>query len=477
VRLSLKWLSEYVDIALPPEEVAHRLTMAGLEVSNIEQVGGTWDNVYVGQVLDLQRHPNADRLLLATVDYGQGTKTVVTGAPNLEVGQKVPFALVGARLYDGHAAEAALMALKPAKLRGIMSEGMVCSERELGLGGDHSGIMILDPNTRVGAPLAEVLGDSLFDLKFTPNRPDWLSMLGIAWEVGALTGQKVRVPSVTHLRAEPSIKGIIDVEIAGPDLCRRYTASYIEGVKIGPSPDWMQRRLIAAGQRPINNVVDITNYVMLEFGQPLHAFDYNYIGGKKIIVRRSRAGERILTLDGTWRPLESDTLVIADVSEPVAVAGLMGGGPTEVSEATTNVLLESANFSHVSLRQTSRMLRLATEASRRFDKGLDPELTVPALERATDLVVELGGGHAAGHRSTISNESSGSPRKRGASSSRREASVTKQRSVPRPAAGGSRWGSSAARAAPAIAVAESTRVTGRPKAVAAARAITGARSG
>ena len=395
MRVSLKWLAEYVDINLSPEEIGHRLTMAGLETERIDRVGGDWDEelITVGCVLSVDPHPDADRLRLATVDYGgEEPLTVVCGAPNVAAGQKIAFARAGARLIDGRSGESAV--LKPAKIRGVESSGMVCSEKELGLSGEHEGILVLAADAPVGTPLAQYLGDSILDLDVTPNRPDWLSMVGVAREVAALTGAAVREPEHTYEELDDPAPARVSVEIADPDLCFRYVASVIEGVKLGPSPSWMQERLTAAGMRPINNVVDITNYVMLEAGQPLHAFDFSAVGGEKIIVRRANEGERLVTLDGEERELTTDMLVIADEKKPLALAGVMGGAGSEVTGETQTILLESATFQPPNIRRTASRLKSRTEASTRFEKGLSPELAMVASQRATKLLVELAGGRA-----------------------------------------------------------------------------------
>lgn len=392
MQVPLKWLREYVDVALPPDELAHKLTMAGLEVERITHVGADWNNVYVGQILEIGRHPNADRLLLVTVDYGHGRITVVTGASNFAVGDKVPVALVGARLIDGHSAERRYITLKPSKLRGVVSEGMICSALELGLGEDHSGILILHPDTRVGADLKEELGDVIFDFKLTPNRSDALSIVGIAREVAALTGQKVRHPSIEVPQEGTPAEELARVEVWDPDLCPRYTAMIIRGVKIGPSPRWMQERLTNAGVRPINNVVDVTNYVMLEMGQPLHAFDLDKVADHRVIVRRAREGETLVTLDGQERKLTTEMLLIADPEKGIGLAGVMGGLNSEITDDTKDIILESATFNPINNRRTARALNLPTEASRRFEKGLPPDLAVRAVQRAMRLMRELGGG-------------------------------------------------------------------------------------
>ncbi|MBI5284051.1 MAG: phenylalanine--tRNA ligase subunit beta, partial [Chloroflexi bacterium] len=395
MQVSLKWLSEYVDLRLTPEELAHRLTMAGLAVDSIVRTGGDWGaDIRVAHVETVEPHPNADRLRLATVDVGGGERhRVVCGAPNLAVGQKIAFATVGARVRDGHSGKASV--LKPAVIRGVESAGMVLSERELGLSEDHEGILVLPADAPLGKPLADLLGDVIFELSVTPNRADWLSVLGIAREVAALTGETVREPSLEYAEAGGPIKGRAEVDISAKDLCRRYIATVVTGIKLGPSPEWMQERLIALGQRPINNVVDVTNYVMLELGQPLHAFDYDQIAGHHIIVRRGGEGERFTTLDNEDRELSRDILVIADERGPVALAGVIGGLESEVTERTVNVLLESACFLGPNIRRTSVALKSRSEASARFEKGLPPELAMIASKRATKLLVEICGGKAA----------------------------------------------------------------------------------
>lgn len=393
MKVPLKWLAEYVDININTQELAHRLTMAGNEVDEIITTAGNWEKISVAEVVDVSPHPNADRLRLATVDLGGERMTVVCGAPNVAAGQKVAFAAVGAELIDGHTGEPTV--LKAAKIRGVESAGMVCSEKELGLSDYHEGILVLADDAPVGVPLAQYLGDTVLDIDVTPNRPDCLSILGIAREVAALTGAAVREPPLDYEEAGQPIKGRGKVEIADSDLCPRYCAALIEGVQIGPSPPWMQERLLAAGVRPISNIVDITNYVMLEVGQPLHAFDFSLIGGRKIVVRRARPGETLTTLDGTARPLSPDMLTIADAQDAVAVAGVMGGAASEVTDSTTTILLEAANFNPANMRRTSAALKLRTDASTRFEKGLSPELAIIGARRAVRLMVELAGGRAA----------------------------------------------------------------------------------
>ncbi len=393
MKVPISWLREYVDVPRDIPALAHRLTMQGIEVGAIERIGGTWDNVFVAQLVDVQPHPNADRLRLATVDLGGERMTVVCGAPNLTVGDRIVFARVGANLMDGHTGKPAV--LKPAKIRGVESSGMCCSERELGLSEDHSRIIVLPTDAPVGTPLADYMGDTVLDLEVTANRPDCLSMLGVAWEVAAMNSGVVRPSEAGYAEAGASIESLARVTIEAPNLCPRYCATLVTGVRIGPSPRWMQERLTRAGMRPINNVVDVTNYVMLEYGQPLHAFDFRTLREGRVIVRRARPGERMVTLDGVDRLLDPEMLVIADAERAVALAGVMGGADTEVSDNTVDILLESANFNNIALRRTARGLNMRSEASLRFEKGLSPELPLPALRRATQLLAQLCSGTAA----------------------------------------------------------------------------------
>ena len=393
MKISLNWLRDYVDIKLAPEELAERLTMAGLEVKGIQTIGGTWDNVVIGEVMALNPHPNADRLKLATVDLGTERVATVCGAPNIELGQRVTFARIGARLIEPHTG--GITVLKPTEIRGIVSEGIVCSERELGISDRHEGIFVLSPEAPVGTPLSAYLGDVIFDLDVTPNRPDCLSVIGIAREIAALTNEPLRLFPNQYEELEDSIDSLATVDVVDSDLCPRYCASLITGIKIASSPSWLQQRLNSCGMRPINNVVDVTNYVMLEYGQPLHAFDYHKLKGRQIIVRRAGNGETITTLDGSERTLNPDILVIADKEEAVAVAGVMGGLASEVTDKTDTILLESANFNQAAIRRGCSHLQVQSEASIRFDKGLNSELPLLPLKRATQLLLELAGGKAA----------------------------------------------------------------------------------
>jgi phenylalanyl-tRNA synthetase beta chain len=410
MRIPLSWLGDYVDITLPAQELAERMTLAGLEVAAIEEIGALWDRekIFVGEIVEVRSHPNADRLTIAVVEYGAAEPmAVVTGAPNIHIGdhgQKVPFATAGARLIDGHAEGIRYMTLEPTKIRGIRSEGMVCSEKELGISDDHEGIMILGDDAPVGAPLQDYMGDTVVELDLTPNLARCFSVVGVAREVAALTQQELRLgdwPGLAEVQGSASTSWV-ELEIADPELCPRYSAALVRDVHIGPSPPWMQRRLILAGMRPINNIVDITNYVMLEWGQPLHAFDYDLLRDRHgqtapsalpvIMVRRAHPRERMVTLDGVMRILPEDTLLITDGGGPVAIAGVMGGLETEVTDATTDILIESANFNYISIRRTSQAFKLPSEAASRFGRGVPPKVTMIALERSARLMEELAGG-------------------------------------------------------------------------------------
>lgn len=387
MKVPVKWLKDYVNITIPVPELAKRLTLAGFEVSEIKTTGGNWDNVVVGQITAINPHPNADKLRLATVNLGNREQTVVCGAPNLNIGDKIAFASAGAKLFDTHTGKEEI--LKPAKIRGVESSGMICSERELGISENHEGILVLDKSAPLGTPLADFMGGAVLDIDITANRPDGLSIIGIAHEVAAICDQTINIPEVRYEQAGEPIEKAISVAIEDSDLCPRYCASLITNVKIKESPAWLQERLIACGQRPINNVVDITNYIMLEYGQPLHSFDYDQIKGKKIIVRRAKEGEKFYTLDSEERTLTGEMLMIADTERNIAIGGVMGGLNTQVTENTKNVLLEAANFKAASIHYTCHKLNLPSEASYRFERGISPGLTMPALEHANQLFVEL----------------------------------------------------------------------------------------
>jgi phenylalanyl-tRNA synthetase beta chain len=388
MRLSLNWLRDFVDLTVTAEELADRLTLAGLEVEALEQVAPDFSGVVVGRVAKVEPHPQADRLQLAEVEDGRAVHRVVCGAPNLTAGKLYPFAPLGATVSGGRK-------IKPAKLRGVASEGMLLAEDELGLSADHVGLMEIPQNLPLGRDFAEALNlaDVVLEVAVTPNRPDCLSVLGLAREVAALLGQPLRRPEVAVAEVAEPAHPLAKVTILDAVGCPRYAARLLLDLTVGPSPFWLRRRLQVAGLRAINNLVDITNYVLLEFGQPLHAFDFQKLRGGEIVVRRPQTGEsHFVTLDGQERPLTPETLLICDRDKPVALAGVMGGLESEVTEATRQVLIESAYFDPGTIRRTAKRLGLGTEASYRFERGVDPEGTIHALERAASLMAQLGGG-------------------------------------------------------------------------------------
>jgi phenylalanyl-tRNA synthetase beta chain len=389
MRVPLSWLREYVDISLPPSALADELTMRGMEVDAVETAGADWTDVVIGRVLDVRRHPNADTLWLARVDVGEagGELEIVCGAQNLEAGQLVPTALVGALLPGNRRIERT-------RIRGEVSHGMLCSAAELGLGTDADGIHILghDDELALGSPLADVVGETVLDVDVKPNRGDALSMVGLAREIAAFTGATLRLPDADVHETDDDAAAHVSVRIEDPHLNPRFTARWFDGVVNGQSPDWMQRRLVAAGMRPISAVVDITNYVMHELGQPMHAYDADAIPGGEIVVRRARVGERLETIDHAQRELDDRTLVIADRERPIGLAGIMGGASTEVREGTTRVILESAIFHGPMVRNTARRLGLRSEASMRHEKGLWHDLPRYAADRAARLIAEITGG-------------------------------------------------------------------------------------
>ncbi len=400
-RIPLSWLRDYVDIKVSPAELAERLFQAGLEVEEVHRIPAEldWAKVYVGHAVAVAPHPDADRLRLVTVEYGAAEPiTVVTGAPNIVQGAKVILALAGSRLYNGHSDKHEITTLKPTKMRGIESAGMVCSGLELGLSDEHEGIVILPDDAPVGKPLLEYLGDHVLELELTPNLGRALSMIGTAREVAALTwaeGARVCYPA-DDLTATGAPLTELTVTVEDAELCPRYSGLLVRGVKLGPSPSWMQQRLTLAGMRPVNNIVDITNYVMLEGGQPLHAFDVHKLAGGKIIVRRAKADETLLGINHNQYQLDEKMLLICDAEQPIAVAGVMGGLNTEVGdEGTADIFIESAHFAPLSVRRTARLLGLHTDASHRFERTVDPTGTLRAARRAAELMHELAGGEIA----------------------------------------------------------------------------------
>ena len=391
LRVPLSWLRDYVTVDATAEQIAERLHMAGMEVDRVERTGGSWgDKVHVARITGVEKHPNADKLLLATVDYGQGrTKTVVTGAPNIAVGDVVPFGEAGASLIDGHTGQP--MVLKPKPMRGIPSEGMVLSAKELGLGEDHDGILQLPKTLVPGTLLQDALGDAVIVLEIAPNRPDALSILGIAREVAALYATSLREPKGDDLTKQIDPR-LLQVLIEDERACPRFAAAYLEGIQIHPSPDWMQRRLTAAGMRPISNIVDITNYVMLEVGQPLHAYDATMLHGRVLVARKAKPGEALRTLDSKERRLDPSQLVIADADRALGLAGVMGGEDSEIRPNTTAVALEAASFEPLGIRRAADAHGLqgssGSAAARRFGLALSPALVSIALSRAVALMRE-----------------------------------------------------------------------------------------
>ncbi len=387
MKVSLNWLKDYVEIRMGVKELVDLLTMGGLEVEQTISTGEGFEKIVVAEIHSIRKHPNADRLSLVEARTDKEKFSIVCGATNIREGQRVPLALVGARLPNG-------IEIKRSKIRGEASEGMLCSEIELGLGPDATGIMILPSDLPLGVGLGEALGlkDTVLDVSITPNRPDCLCVIGVAREIAALTHQRVKYP-VSHLSEKgEEIHQKTSVTILDPDLCPRYVARMIEGVKIGPSPLWMKNRLEKVGIRSISNVVDVTNFVMMEYGQPLHAFDFNLLEEGRIVVRRARRGEEFVSLDGVKRTLDEEMLMICDGVKPVAIAGVMGGLNSEIKEDTGTVLLESAYFNPMGNRRTSKQLGLETEAAYRFGRGIDYGGCVSAANRAAQLIQESAGG-------------------------------------------------------------------------------------
>ncbi|MGD8984891.1 MAG: phenylalanine--tRNA ligase subunit beta [Desulfobacteraceae bacterium] len=387
MRVSLNWLKEYVDIKIPAKDLAERLTMSGLEVEALEPLGQSLQHILVAKILSIKRHPGADRLFICHMDTGDGEVPVVCSAPNLTAGAMVPMALPGTQLPGG-------MIVEESQIRGERSVGMLLAEDELGLTDDHTGIMILPTDLSPGAKVPEVvpLEDWVFDISITPNRPDCACVMGIAREIAALTGQKLRHPEIKIVKGNTPIEDLTHVTIVDPEGCPRYAAGMIQGVELRPSPFWMRYRLHASGVRSINNVVDVTNYVLLEVGQPLHAFDYDRLRENRIVVKRAEDGEIFSTLDGQSHTLDREILMICDGGRSVAVAGIMGGLNSEIFAGSTNVLVESAYFDPITIRRGSKKLGLSTEASYRFERGIDIEGVITALRRALMLIHQLAGG-------------------------------------------------------------------------------------
>ncbi len=394
MKLSLNWLQEYIQLDLPPSEIAKMLTSAGLEVESITPISANFEGVVVGKVLKVEKHPDADQLCVAHVTDGQATYQVVCGASNCRPGLKTAFAPLGASLTDANGQK---FIIKKAKLRGVESSGMLCSADEIGLAEEEQmGIIELDETMKVGDQVSNLLSDIVFEIGLTPNLGHCSCVIGIARELFALTGSPVVYPSII-LVEEQSLHtpGLVRIEIQDFKKCPRYSCRIIKDVKVGSSPEWLKQHLKACGIRPINNIVDITNYVFLEMGQPLHAFDYDLIVDSKIVVRSAQEGEIFTTLDGKERILADEDLLICDAEKPIALAGVMGGKNSEVGPTTQNVLLEAAYFNPQTIRKTGKRLGLQTDSSKRFEKGSDPNATLWALDRAAMLIQQLARGKVA----------------------------------------------------------------------------------
>jgi phenylalanyl-tRNA synthetase beta chain len=413
MKVTLNWLKQYVDFDWSPEELTERLTMLGLEVEGVTKVGGEFAGLVVAQVITRDKHPNADKLSVCRVNDGTGERQIVCGAQNFKAGDKVPLILPGASL-PMKPGDKEPFTIKVGKIRNVESHGMMCSHEELGLDPEaighkkEDGLLILREDAKVGQPFAEYLGrggnDVIYDLEITPNRPDWNSVIGIAREISALTGNPLKLPVIQFLNtsSEP-ISGVVKIRVEDATLCPRYTARLVRGVKVGPSPDWLRNTLEKVGVRSINNVVDVTNYVMLEVGQPLHAFDYHLIARKDatsvptIVVRHAGEGEKFTTLDKQERTLKADMLLIADETKGIALAGVMGGLNTEINDRTEDVLIESAYFNPTNIRRTSKALGLRSESSYRFERGADVGICDWASRRAAQLICDLAGGELLAH--------------------------------------------------------------------------------
>ncbi|ADI38891.1 phenylalanine--tRNA ligase subunit beta [Waddlia chondrophila] len=389
MKLPLSWILEVIDLNLPSHKIANMLTMAGLEVDGCTPLPLAFENVVVGEVLRTERHPDAEKLCIATVFDGEEQFQVVCGAPNCRPGLKTAFAKIGSVLRDE---EGKAFKIKKTKLRGVESYGMLCSEDELGIGDHGSGIMEFADRIQVGADISEIYGDTVLEISLTPNLGHCASVLGVVRELAAMTGKQYRLPAIKIEENEEEAFEAVSVEVACFEKCPRYACRVIKGVKVGPSPDWLQKKLLACDQRPVNNVVDATNYVLMEMGHPLHAFDYDLLEERRIVVRTAQEGEAFVSLDEKRRVLTSDDLLICDGKKPVAIAGVMGGLNSEVHEGTVNILLESAYFEAAGIRRTSKRLALQTEASRRFEREADPNQVLAALDRAAVLIKEISGG-------------------------------------------------------------------------------------
>ncbi|MEO2007000.1 MAG: phenylalanine--tRNA ligase subunit beta, partial [Candidatus Poribacteria bacterium] len=389
MQVSTNWLRDYVATTLSPDELSAKFTMLGVEVEEAFPLNEGIEDIIVARIEKVERHPHADRLSICQVNTGAETVSVVCGAPNVRAGMVAPFAPIGAKLPAG-------LQIAETEIRGVRSYGMLCSEKELSISDDADGLMDLAGSLTLGTTLVEALqlDDTALEISITPNRPDCLSMVGLAREIATVEGLALTLPTSDVSEGDTATAEFTSVEISDPSLCPRYAARVIRDVTVAPSPPWLQQRLRASGLRPINNVVDVTNFVLMELGHPLHAFDYEKLAENRIVVRRARSRETLTTLDGKTHTLNSEILVIADAEKPVALAGIMGGADAEVSNGTKHVLLESAYFNPISIRRTAKALGLQTEASYRFERGADPEAVITAMDRAAQLIAEVSGGEA-----------------------------------------------------------------------------------
>lgn len=395
MKLSHSWLQEYIDVRLKPATLAERLSMLGLEVESFEEQSKLYEGFIVGEIVDVRKHPNADRLTVCKVNIGKELLDIVCGASNVEIHQKVVVGIAGATVpHNQHDPDGKPFVLSQTKIRGVVSNGMICSAYELGLGDDKDGIMVLQPEAKVGTPFARYVGrnDTVYEVEITANRGDWLSHIGVAREIGVVVGKKVRLPAINLRETKKQTARAAHIRIQDRKKCLRYVGRIVEHVTVDRSPEWLQNRLRSVGFRPINNIVDVTNYVMLETGQPLHAFDYNLLHQQSIVVRAAHAGEKLTTLDGKERSLDDETLLICDGEGPIAIAGVMGGVSTEINNSTTSVFIESAYFHPSSIRRTSKYLNLSTDASQRFERGVDIGMTRYAADRAAQLMQDIAGG-------------------------------------------------------------------------------------
>ncbi len=386
MKISYNWLKNYIDLNLSPEELKDRMTFAGIEVEAVEELGKDLKQIKIGKVVKFEQHPNAEKLSVCMVDDGTETLQVICGAPNCKNDIKVAFAGIGTQLKD--------FKIKKAKLRGEVSFGMLCSESELGISADHDGIMILPEDAPLGTDLASYLGfeDTCYDVEITPNRPDLLGIIGVARDLSALLKLPLILPESKLETSDEPINDHLSLENKVPELCTRYTARMIRNVEVKESPDWLKKKLISVGLRPINNIVDITNFVMMEFGHPLHAFDYSLINGKKIIVRKAKENEKFPALDEVTYKLKKDDIVIADEQRVIALAGIIGGENSHITPTTKNIVIESANFLYSSIRKTAGRMKISTDSSYRFERDITDEVAELASMRACELILKIAGG-------------------------------------------------------------------------------------